>query len=207
MASVYCRGVPPHRDVAAFDDRAPGYDTGWRGRLHHDIADRTATLALAGSSGPERILDVGCGTGYLLRLLAARCPDATELVGVDAAPTMISTAAAGAHDPRLRFSLGVAERLPAPDGAFDVVVSTTSFDHWSDQGAGLAQCARVMKPGARLVLADQFSALLLPTLLTSRRGKARTRRRAEGLLAAAGFRSLQWHDLYAVIIKAVTATT
>jgi ubiquinone/menaquinone biosynthesis C-methylase UbiE len=120
---------------------------------------------------------------------------------------MISTAAAGAHDPRLRFSLGVAERLPAPDGAFDVVVSTTSFDHWSDQGAGLAECARVMKPGARLVLADQFSALLLPTLLTSRRGKARTRRRAEGLLAAAGFRSLQWHDLYAVIIKAVTATT
>jgi ubiquinone/menaquinone biosynthesis C-methylase UbiE len=38
------------------------------------------------------------------------------------------------------------EHLPYADGTFDLVVSTTSFDHWSDQGAGLAECARVMTP-------------------------------------------------------------
>jgi len=86
------------------------------------------------------------------------------------------------------------------------VVSTTSFDHWADQQAGLTECARVMVPGGTLVLVDQFSSLLLPTLLAGRRGKARTKRRASKLVSAAGFRSLRWHDLYAVIIRAVTAS-
>jgi hypothetical protein len=39
--------VPPYRDVAEFNDRAAGYDHGWRGRLHHEISERTASLALA----------------------------------------------------------------------------------------------------------------------------------------------------------------
>jgi hypothetical protein len=88
-----------------------------------------------------------------------------------------------------------------------MVVSTTSFDHWSDQQAGLCECARVLAAGGHLVLADLFSPWLVPTLLAGRHGKARTRRRASQLLSAAGFQNLAWHDLYAVIINAVTATT
>jgi ubiquinone/menaquinone biosynthesis C-methylase UbiE len=193
------------RDVAAFDQRAWGYEEGWRGRLHHEIADRTADLALRFAPAPQRILDVGCGTGYLLRWLAARCPEATELAGIDAAPAMIEVAAAAAADDRLHFRTGTAGELPWPAETFDLVVSTTSFDHWADQQAGLTECARVMVTGGTLVLVDQFSFLLLPTLLAGRRGKARTKRRAGQLVTAAGFRSLCWHDLYAVIIRAVTA--
>lgn len=198
------------RDVAAFAERAPGYEEGWLGRLHHEIADRTAALALERAPAPVRVLDVGCGTGYLLRRLASLCPDAVELAGIDAAPAMIDTAraaagGAGAAD-RLSFQVGTAEALPWPDGTFDLVVSSTSFDHWVDQQAGLEQCARVLAPGGQFVLVDQFSAWLAPTLVASRRGKARTKRRAGRLLSAAGFRSLEWHDLYAVIIRAVTAT-
>ncbi|MFY9765022.1 MAG: hypothetical protein WAK42_08445, partial [Mycobacterium sp.] len=63
-----------------------------------------------------------------------------------------------------------------------------------------------LRPGGQLVLVDQFSWWLMPTMLTSRRGKARTKRRATRLLLDAGFCSLQWHPLYAVIINAVTAT-
>jgi len=81
----------------------------------------------------------------------------------------------------------------------------TSFDHWADQRAGLAQCARVLAPGGCLVLADLFSVLLLPTLLAGRRGKARTKRQATQLVTMAGLHSPQWHHLYAVIIQAVTA--
>jgi ubiquinone/menaquinone biosynthesis C-methylase UbiE len=194
------------RDVAAFDQRARDYEEGWRGRLHHEIADRTADLALACAPAPRRILDVGCGTGYLLRQLAARCPQASELAGIDAAPAMIEVAAATAADDRLHFLVGTAEKLPWPAGAFDLVVSTTSFDHWADQQAGLTECARVMVPGGTLVLVDQFSSLLLPTLLAGRRGKARTKRRASRLVTAAGLRSPRWHDLYALIIRAVTAS-
>jgi ubiquinone/menaquinone biosynthesis C-methylase UbiE len=195
------------RDVAAFDERAPSYETGWRGRLHHDIADRALDLVLATSPRPARVLDVGCGTGYLLRRLADRVPQAAELAGLDAAPAMIETARAMASDSRIRFATGTAEELPYPGQMFDLVVSTTSFDHWADQRAGLAECARVLVPGGYLVLIDQFSAWLAPTLLGGRRSKARTKRRATRLLAQAGFSSPQWHDLYAVIIRAAVATT
>ena len=195
------------RDVAAFDERAPSYETGWLGRLHHDIADRAVDLALASSPRPSRVLDVGCGTGYLLRRLAGRAPQALELAGVDAAPAMIETARVAATDSRMRFATGTAEDLPYPKHVFDLVVSTTSFDHWADQRAGLTECARVLVPGGHLVLIDQFSAWLAPTLLGGRRAKARTKRRATRLLAQAGFSAPQWHDLYAVIIRAAVATT
>jgi ubiquinone/menaquinone biosynthesis C-methylase UbiE len=198
--------MPPHRDLAAFNDRAHEYDRGWRGRLHHEIADRTASLAAATSASPGRVLDVGCGTGYLLRTLAGRYPDAQQLCGIDAAPQMIATASAFAGDDRLTFTIGGAEELGYPDGTFDLIVSTTSFDHWDDQQAGLVECARVLRPGGHLVLVDQFSRWLLPTLATSRRGKARTRGRATNLVLRAGLSSPRWHRLYAMIINALTAT-
>ena len=194
------------RDVAAFGERAQHYDQGWLGRMHHQIADRTADLALARVPAPRQVLDVGCGTGYLLGQLAARSPQAETLAGIDAAPAMIEAARGAAADDRLGFVVGTAEQLPWPAATFDLVVSTTSFDHWADQRAGLAQCARVLAPGGCLVLVDLFSVLLLPTLLAGRRDKARTRRRATCLLTAAGLHSPHWSRLYAAIIQAVTAT-
>ena len=165
-----------------------------------------ADLALAQVPAPQRVLDVGCGTGYLLRRIAARVPHAAELAGVDAAADMVRVAQDTTADQRARFLAGTAEHLPEPDDWFDLLVTTTSFDHWADQQAGLRECARVMAPGGCLVLVDQFSPLYLPTLIGSRRDKARTRRRATRLLIRAGFRAPQWHALYAVIIGAVTAT-
>jgi ubiquinone/menaquinone biosynthesis C-methylase UbiE len=197
--------VPPYRDVAAFDDRARSYDEGWRGRLHHAISNRTAALAAATVAAPQRVLDVGCGTGYLIRVLAGHYPRAQELAGIDAASNMIQAANSLTDDERLTFVTGVAEQLPYADASMDLVVSSTSFDHWSDQGAGLAECARVLRPGGHLVLVDQFSQWLIPTLAVSRRGKARTRRRATALLLGAGFDRPDWHHLYAVIINAAVA--
>jgi ubiquinone/menaquinone biosynthesis C-methylase UbiE len=206
--------VARYGDVQAFDDRAVGYDTGWRGELHHRIAERTAELAYMLAPAPLRILDVGCGTGYLLRRLADCYPNALELVGVDPAPRMIAeatTAAAGLS--RLAFRTGVAESLPFADATFDLVVSSTSFDHWKDQRLGLRELARVMSPGGQLVLTDRFSAVLLPSLLITNRGRARTIGRASDLLRGAGFDSIRWHNLSGVmglaglLIRTVTATT
>ena len=116
------------RDVAAFGERAQGYDEGWRGRMHHQIADRTADLALTCAPAPERILDIGCGTGYLLGRLAARAPQAQVLAGIDAAPAMIEVARGAATDDRLRFVAGTAERLPWPAATFDLVVRLAGED-------------------------------------------------------------------------------
>jgi ubiquinone/menaquinone biosynthesis C-methylase UbiE len=198
--------VTRDRDVLAFHDRAAEYETGYRGRLHTDIVTRAVDLALAHCPSPARVLDVGCGTGLLLRELARRLPGAISLAGVDAAPGMVSQARAKSGDPRLTFVQGVAERLPFDDASFDLVVSTTSFDHWTDQRAGLAECHRVLAPRGSFLLADLCSNWLLPTLVGSRRDRARTPLRATRLLAAAGFRSLTWHRLYAGIIRAVTAS-
>lgn len=196
----------PDRDVHAFDRRANDYDEGRHGQPHHDISDHVINLALEVHPTPRRILDVGCGTGYVIKTLADRVPDAEQIVGIDPAPTMVKVARANVPDLRARLDSGVAEDLPYADGAFDLVVSTTSFDHWMDQARGLRECARVLAPGGHRVLADQFSPLLWPTLIFARKGKARTRKRANRLLAAAGFDVQHWHRLYAIIIGAVVAT-
>jgi ubiquinone/menaquinone biosynthesis C-methylase UbiE len=199
--------VARYRDVQAFHERAPGYERGWRGQMHHRIVERTMQLALAAEPAPGCVLDVGSGTGLLLRELAGRLPSTACLTGIDPAPGMIAVAQAlpGA-DGRLRYLRGAAEDLPFPDGTFDLLVSTTSFDHWRDQRKGLAECSRVLRADGHLVLADQFSDWLLPTVMWgSRRGRARTERRASRLLREVGFRSLSWHDVYAVIIRAVVA--
>ena len=107
--------VPPHRDVAAFDERAASYEQGGLGRLHHEIADRTAAQAVSMCAAPQRVLDVGCGTGYLPRLLARQWPQASGLAGIDPAAAMIDAAARATSDQRLRFCVGAAERLPHPD--------------------------------------------------------------------------------------------
>jgi ubiquinone/menaquinone biosynthesis C-methylase UbiE len=202
--------VPYDRDVQAFDDRAASYESGRHGQLHKEISDRVVRLALSRAPAPRRVLDVGCGTGYVLRQLAARLPEATEFRGVDAAPKMIEVARAAASDDRVSFERGTAERLPADDSAYDLVVSTTSFDHWTDQAAGVRECARTLTAGGTLVLTDQFSTLLWPTLLWptplgGRRGNARTRSRATALVTAAGLRDPRWQHCYALIIASVTA--
>ncbi|MGO8859644.1 MAG: class I SAM-dependent methyltransferase [Acidimicrobiales bacterium] len=199
--------MPRDRDIQAFHDRATDYERGWRGRMHHDIAVRTADLALSLNPAPQRVLDVGCGTGLLLRLLADRLPDADELAGIDAAAGMVAVARSLAKDPRLRLSNGVAENLPYADQSFDLVVSTTSFDHWREQGRGLAECARVLAPSGHLVLTDLFSVWLVPTMLVGRKDRARTKHRAGALLKAAGFRSVKWYTLYSLIIGSAVAST
>ena len=158
--------MPHYRDVQAFDERAPRYETGWRGKLHQDIVERTAAIALGCAPGARRVLDVGCGTGQLLRILAGGLPCDAVLEGIDPAPAMVEAAKSLASpSPPIRVQVGVAEHLPFSDAVFELVVSTTSFDHWEDQCAGLRECARVLAPGGCFILADQFSGWLAPTLL------------------------------------------
>lgn len=191
--------MPNNRDVAAFDARAPDYELGRLGRFHRDLADKTLGIALAVDPTARRILDIGCGNGYLLRRAAALLPDATELVGIDPATTMIEAAQAAAHDERLLFRNGAAEKLAFPDRCFDLVLATTSFDHWADQRAGLSEAARVLTPGGYFVLADLLSLWLLPTMVSVRRGHARTPSSVRALLEEVGLEPVGRQRLYPFI--------
>ena len=142
-------------DVQRFDEWASSYERHVFQRLVFDPVHRTL-LSVAISEVPDAraILDVGCGTGRLLRAAEKAFPSAS-LEGVDAAEGMVREASALLPaGSRINFRHGVAERLPFPDGRFDLVFSTLTFHHWADQRAGIAEVGRVMAPGGRWLLAD-----------------------------------------------------
>ncbi|HJY65128.1 MAG TPA: class I SAM-dependent methyltransferase, partial [Streptosporangiaceae bacterium] len=76
--------------------RWPRSGAGWPRSAAGPCVTRRPCLTSSHGALFERVLDVGCGSGYLLRLLASRGPDAAELAGLDPAPGMIKVAAASA---------------------------------------------------------------------------------------------------------------
>ncbi|MEY9852819.1 ubiquinone/menaquinone biosynthesis C-methylase UbiE [Leifsonia sp. EB41] len=193
----------PERDVAAYGRRAAGYERGPRGFLHGEIVRRVAVLAVSLVRGtPEpRILDVGCGSGALLRLLCSLRPDA-RLTGVDPAAGMVRAAAASTRAEVLRAA---AEELPFADASFDLVVSSSSFSHWEDKAAGLAECRRVLAPGGALLLADVFTTRGLPVRVFGPGGASGSRERAAEAIGAAGFAVPVWRPVFARVIWGAAA--
>jgi ubiquinone/menaquinone biosynthesis C-methylase UbiE len=139
-------------DVERFNRWADTYETFW-GRRFFDRMHQAALDLVAGGEEvcPRVVLDVGCGTGRLLRAAARRWPGA-RLIGVDPAEAMVTVARR--LTPEAEFHVAGAESLPLPDAVADVVLSTISFHHWGDQAAGLREVARVLRPGGRFGLAD-----------------------------------------------------
>jgi ubiquinone/menaquinone biosynthesis C-methylase UbiE len=138
-------------DIQSFERRAGTYEGSTMQWLFFDRIHRALLGMIPAEIAPAAILDIGCGTGRLLRKLARRFPKA-DLVGVDPAEGMILEA----HrlTPGATFYVGQAEDLPLPEGSADLVVSTTSFHHWRDQAQGVRQVGRVLRPGGCFVLAD-----------------------------------------------------
>lgn len=126
-----------------------------RGKLR-ELRQRTANLARIQPG--EQVLDVGCGTGTLAIEVQQHVGATGRVAGVDPGTQQIARARAKAARRKLPidFQLGVIEQLPFPDETFDVVLSTLMMHHLPDdlKRQGLAEIARVLKPGGRLVIAD-----------------------------------------------------
>ncbi len=144
--------APAHgNDVERFDRLSSTYEGHWLQKIFFDRVHRTALNAVDAQARPAVLLDVGCGTGRLLRAAARRWPEA-QLIGVDPAPGMV--AVARRLTPQATFESGSAEQLPLPGASVDLALSTLSFHHWQDQAAGVRDIARVLRPGGSFVLAD-----------------------------------------------------
>ena len=104
----------------------------------------------------DRVLEVGCGHGVLLSLLAARVP-AGEAVGVDRSATMIAAAARRNADAvatgRVRLITAALTSAELGGTPFDVVVSFDVRAFWTPPAVEWDVVARVLRPGGRVVVA------------------------------------------------------
>jgi ubiquinone/menaquinone biosynthesis C-methylase UbiE len=126
--------------------------------LGSDQFMRHMTLDLAQLQAGELVLDVGCGTGALTRLARERVGETGKVYGIDAASQMINVARRNAEKRNLAifFKVGLIEQLAFPDDSFDVVLSSLMMHHLPEElkRQGLAEIARVLKPGGRLLILD-----------------------------------------------------
>ncbi|HKP99464.1 MAG TPA: class I SAM-dependent methyltransferase [Actinomycetes bacterium] len=143
--------------LSRFDRRASSYeDSPLQEFLFVPVQQTALQLALQLLPQAQSVLDVGCGTGRLLRHARA-CYPMAEFVGIDLAGRMVATAMA-VTPPKLaiRYVHARAERLPFADGVFDLMFATLSLRHWTNLPAGIAELARVLTPRGVVVLADVF---------------------------------------------------
>ncbi|MDP3487322.1 MAG: methyltransferase domain-containing protein [Bacillota bacterium] len=104
-------------------------------------------------SGREyKLLDMGCGTGQLIREIQQAFPHVKlSCVGVDISPKMIEMAAA--NNPGTFFMVSSIEGVIG-EGEFDIVVCTHSFPYYRDQAKALRKLSTMLKPGGNLLLAQ-----------------------------------------------------
>ena len=141
--------------------RVLGYDPAWLEGLQEGSIE-----SFAGTGNPfslrllaagERVVDVGSGTGIDSLIAARMVGPLGHVIGVDMTPAMLAKARlaallAGLHN--LDFREGTAEALPICDGWADVVISNGVLNLMPDKHAGLAEMARVLKPGGRIQIGD-----------------------------------------------------
>jgi demethylmenaquinone methyltransferase/2-methoxy-6-polyprenyl-1,4-benzoquinol methylase len=111
---------------------------------------RTEAVDMLDLAPEDRVLDVGCGTGFATEgLLEA----VEEVYGLDQSPHQLAKAYPkfGKRGP-VRFQLGDAERLPFREDSFDVVWSSGSIEYWPDPVATLRELRRVAKPGGQVLV-------------------------------------------------------
>jgi ubiquinone/menaquinone biosynthesis C-methylase UbiE len=130
---------PRAREAWAKDE----IDWGVFGTLERDVN------ALGDVAGLD-VVELGCGTAYLSAWLAKR---GARPVGVDPTPAQLATAREMQQEFNLEFPLveAVAEDVPLPDASFDLAVSEYGASIWADPKRWIAEAARLLRPGGRLV--------------------------------------------------------
>ncbi len=142
-------------------DATFGHPRGPLGRVGGAIMARSTgkrnewTLSFLDIQRDDRILEVGCGPGALIRSLAAKAT-AGFVAGIDLSPTMLQQAskrnAQAIREGRARLEVGSATALPFEEASFDKALSANSVPFWPDQEAGVREMWRVLRPGGVIAI-------------------------------------------------------
>ena len=138
-------------DWAPRANRAEDYERYLVPAYFRPFAEALARLAAPWPG--ERVLDVGCGTGALTRVLAERVGPSGHVTGLDLNAGMLAVARGLVDAPNVAWREGNALEMPFADGTFDLVTCHQGLQFFPDRAAGLAEMRRVLQPGGRLALA------------------------------------------------------
>jgi ubiquinone/menaquinone biosynthesis C-methylase UbiE len=131
-----------------FDKLALKYDYGFAGkssRRFYNLLIKQVRL-FSGAA----VLDVGCGTGALLRRMADICE--INCFGIDVEKNMIEEAKRKC--PQMSFQVSRCEKTPFESQSFDVIVACMAYHHFEDKEGFAKEAARLLKPGGALYIAD-----------------------------------------------------
>ena len=131
-----------------FDKYAKGYDAGWRGtksaRFYDDLIKELEI------NPNDAVLDVGCGTGTVLRFISSNTP--IRGYGLDVSTEMLDVARK--KNPSFDFRRGDSKKLPYADSSMDVIMACMAYHHFANQKSFREEARRVLKSNGRLYICD-----------------------------------------------------
>jgi SAM-dependent methyltransferase len=121
-----------------------------------------AEVGVVGDVDGLDVIELGCGTAYWSAWLARR---GARPVGIDVTPEQLATARAMQAEHGLEFPLieASAEAVPLPDDGFDLAFSEYGASLWCEPEAWLAEAARLLRPGGRLIFLTNHILVMLTT--------------------------------------------
>lgn len=182
----------------AFDKQAPTYDYDMKGQhareLYPVLLQRIAVIPF------DSALDLGCGTGEMMKLILQRHPQ-KRLCGLDLSEKMLEVAEEKLHG-KGKLILGDSEHLPYCDASFDLVYCNDSFHHYPHPQKVLEEVHRVLKEQGTLLLCDCWQPgaarwIMNRFMKFSQEGdvKLYSEREIREMLSVANFHDVQWQRI------------